>query len=97
MASSSSLHVSGLFLVALLAFLSVLSVGRVESQLFDFVPATGSPGWGAIDQFVRATNVPVGFVTGYNSSDADNQWAVAPAGSWLLFGTQPDVSLSTNR
>ena len=62
---------------------------------FDFVSTPGSPGYGAIDQFIRVFNAPTGYVTGYGS-DNMNQWAVAPAGSWLIFGTQPDVSISTN-
>ena len=62
---------------------------------FDFVSTPGSPGWGAIDQFIRVTNVPTNYVTNYGSNNI-NDWATAPAGSWLLFGTQPDVSVSTN-
>ena len=63
--------------------------------LFDFVSTAGSPGWGAIDQFIRVTNVPVPYVTSYGTDNINN-WGMAPAGSWMLFGTQPDVSISTN-
>ena len=63
--------------------------------VFDFVSTAGSPGWGAIDQFIRVTNVPVGYVTSYGTDNINN-WGIAPAGSWLVFGTQPDVSISTN-
>ena len=85
-------------LLAFLGFLSLSSLPPLHAQstvTFDFVPVTGSPGWGAIDQFIRAYNAPVSYVTGYGS-DAINQWSIAPAGSWLLYGTQPDVSISTN-
>ena len=62
---------------------------------FDLQTTSGTVPWGAVDQFIRVTNQPIPYVTGYGS-DGKNQWGVAPAGSWLLFGTQPDVSVSTN-
>ena len=73
------------------------AAGTPGQPTFDMKPITGTPGWGAIDQFIRVTNEPINYVTGYNTTgDYQNQWAVAPAGSWLLWGTQPDVSISTN-
>ena len=91
--------------LGLLALTAVLLLSQAELSLgqasFTFsIVQTNSLGngvWGAVDTFLRPLNRPLPMVTGYNSSDSDNQWAVAPAGSFLLFGTQPDVSVSPDQ
>ena len=71
--------------------------GTVPTQ-FNMQTATGTTPWGAINQFVAVLNEPVPYVTFFNGYGGDNknQWAIAPAGSWVLYGTQPDISISTN-
>ena len=61
---------------------------------FDMQSSVGSTPWGTINSYVRVTQAPITYVTG--NINGANQWAVAPAGSWFMYGTQPDVSLSTN-
>ena len=62
---------------------------------FDMVTTPGLAPWGVIDSFIRVTQAPITYVSSYGA-DLANQWAIAPAGSWLMYGTQPDVSISTN-
>ena len=61
---------------------------------FDMLSTVGSTPWGTINSFVRVTQAPITYVT--SNSNGANQYGVAPAGSWFLYGNQPDVSLSTN-
>jgi len=80
--------------VALLCATAVLG----QDFTFNYVATvTGNGLWGAVDQYIRPLNRPEAYVSGFNATDNTNNWAVAPAGSFLLWGTQPDISLSPDQ
>ena len=96
MSLSRSLAVLALCLAALLSLSP--SPAAAQRLTFSNVLYNGNASWpfGAIDQWLRPLNQPITYVTQYQSSDSDNAWTTAPAGSFFLWGTQPDISISTD-
>ena len=73
-----------------------------SNPVFDFVSAGNTNGWGTSDVGLSITPAPIVYEVPYTNQSygtywQGNQWAVAPAGSWLLWGSNPDVALSTNQ
>ena len=86
--------------VVLLCVCALLAPQAVLGQAFTFNQVSTLQGngiWGAVDQYLRPLNRPEAYVTSYNSTDSTNTWAVAPAGSFLLWGTQADITLSPDQ
>ena len=68
---------------------------------FDLVP-TSSAIYGTADVGISVIPAPLVYEVPYTNSTygtywQGNQWAVAPVGSWVLWGSNPDVLASTNQ
>ena len=87
--------------VAVLAVALLCSSGALAQQSFTFTTVSTLQGnglWGAVDQYLRPLNRPEAYVSAFNTTgDSSSTWGVAPAGSFLLWGTQPDISLSPDQ
>ena len=87
MASFSCLRLCALLVLSVL-------VGSVNAQtVFNFSPAplATSTIWGRVDSYISPVVAPVVYeVSGQQSM-------VSSYGTWILYGTQPDVDLTTNQ